>query len=178
MGCQARPQEDGRCQEGCCRCRCWQEGSWKLQAARQGAQGQEARCQEGQEAQGCQEARCQEGCQAREGRQEARQEGCPQEEVNFFRPLPTPKQMAFFKANQILLKENILYPLLSKAYQYAADHIQHKMMSHCSVHNILLKMVSSMELEIGRDRLLTRSKRIMSQYSLDNFSLKTFSSMV
>merc|ERR1712032_376145 len=63
---QARPEEDGRCQEGCgCR-RCWQEGSRKLQAARQGAQGQEARCQEGQEAQGCQakgrqEAGCQEG---------------------------------------------------------------------------------------------------------------------
>merc|ERR1712203_223024 len=99
---QARPEEDGRCQEGCCRCRCWQEGSRKLQAARQGAQGQEARCQEGQEAQGRQEARCQEGCQAQEGRQEAccqegcqearsqegrqeaRQEGCSQKEVNFF----------------------------------------------------------------------------------------------
>merc|ERR1712083_749187 len=97
----ARPEEDGRCQEGRgCRCR-WQEGSRKLQAARQGAQGQEDRCQEGQEAQGCQakgrqKAGCQEGQEARkEGRQakgcqearrqegeEAGQEGCPQEEVN------------------------------------------------------------------------------------------------
>merc|ERR1712242_420671 len=72
---QARPEEDGCRQEGrSCRC-CWQEGSRKLQAACQGAQGQEARCQEGQEAKGCQEARCQEG-------EEAGQEGRPQEEVN------------------------------------------------------------------------------------------------
>merc|ERR1712110_1273994 len=69
-------------QEGCGCCRRWQEGSRKLQAARQGAQGQEARCQEGQEAgkegreaKGCQEARSQEG-------EEAGQEGRPQEEVD------------------------------------------------------------------------------------------------
>ena len=58
--------------------------------------------------------------------------------------------MAFFKANQILLKENIPYPILSKAYQHAVDHIQREIMSLCSVHNFLLKMVSRMELEIGR----------------------------
>ena len=33
----------------------------------------------------------------------------------------------------------------------------------------LLKMFSSMELEIGRDTLLTESKRIKSQYSLTIF---------
>merc|ERR1739842_196676 len=72
---QARSEEDGRRQEGCGCCRRWQEGSRKLQAARQGAQGQEARSQEGQEAKGCQEARSQEG-------EEAGQEGRPQEEVD------------------------------------------------------------------------------------------------
>merc|ERR1712184_138494 len=68
--CQARQG-----QEGCGCCRRWQEGSRKLQAARQGAQGQEAQGKEGQEAKGCQEARSQEG-------KEASQEGRPQEEVD------------------------------------------------------------------------------------------------
>merc|ERR1712161_47183 len=59
--CQACPEEAGCCQEGGGCCCCWQEGSWFLQAARQGAccqeaHGQEACCQEG-----CQEACCQEG---------------------------------------------------------------------------------------------------------------------
>merc|ERR1711884_107757 len=76
---QACPQEDD-CLQGSRRCRCcWQEGSWILQAARQGAQGQEAQgCQEAQEEACCQEAQegCQEAC-----RQEAqgRQEACCQE---------------------------------------------------------------------------------------------------
>merc|ERR1712010_152602 len=49
--CPSGSQEDARCQEvGVCCC-CWQEGSWLLQAACQGAQ--EASCQE---------ACCQEGC--------------------------------------------------------------------------------------------------------------------
>merc|ERR1712110_93942 len=86
---QARSEEDGRRQEGCGCCRRWQEGSRKLQAARQGAQGQEAQGQEGQEAQGCQakgrqEARKAKGCQearSQEGK-EASQEGRPQEEVD------------------------------------------------------------------------------------------------
>merc|ERR1712062_869982 len=54
--CEARPEEDGCCQEGGCRCCCRQEGSRILQTACQGAKGQEA--------QGCQEACCQEGQKA------------------------------------------------------------------------------------------------------------------
>merc|ERR1712130_718970 len=54
--CEACPEEDGCCQEGGGRCCCRQEGSRKLQAACQGAKGQEARqeacCQEGQKASG------------------------------------------------------------------------------------------------------------------------------
>merc|ERR1711956_180398 len=56
--CQACPEEAGCCQEGGGCCCCWQEGSWFLQAARQGARCQEAQGQEGCQAQGCQEARC------------------------------------------------------------------------------------------------------------------------
>merc|ERR1712073_153288 len=94
---QACPEEDD-CLQGSRHCRCcWQEGSWILQAARQGAQGQEAQgCQEAQEEacrqeaqEGCQEACRQEAqgrqeacCQEAQGCQEARCQGCPQEEVN------------------------------------------------------------------------------------------------
>merc|ERR1712242_442093 len=45
--CQACPEEAGCCQEGGACCCCWQEGSWLLQAARQGARCQEAQGQEG-----------------------------------------------------------------------------------------------------------------------------------
>merc|ERR1711997_220223 len=44
--CEACPEEAGCCQEGGACCCCWQEGSWLIQAARQGAC-QEACCQEG-----------------------------------------------------------------------------------------------------------------------------------
>merc|ERR1711981_735843 len=45
--CEACPEEAGCCQEGGACCCCWQEGSWLLQAARQGARCQEAQGQEG-----------------------------------------------------------------------------------------------------------------------------------